>query len=236
MFSGLRSQWIILSSGVERNSNAVHNCWANLRVRLSETPRKLVLRNKSYRLYDSSSNTKHRWLRHMKWRFNRTVKSKKKKKTIKLFSSVMHRWQLLRTSDRTARNARDRFNIGGQMAYRYNICFQRRPCSSSRATWLRFGPGWEKVFCFWWFWRPRGIALRGRRLWQLGRKSPCRWESQFRSDRESVRRVVQCSRDYHRRNHRCILCALSYCAAGQSLRQALVAALVFSSWHNIPVI
>ena len=50
MFSGLRSQWIILSSGVDRKSRAVQSCWANLRVKLSETPRKLVFRNRSYRL------------------------------------------------------------------------------------------------------------------------------------------------------------------------------------------
>ena len=47
MFSGFRSQWMTLISGVERNSRAVHSCWANLRVRLRETPRKLVLRSSS---------------------------------------------------------------------------------------------------------------------------------------------------------------------------------------------
>jgi len=47
MFSGLRSQWIMLSSGDARNSSAVHSCWANLHVRFSETPRKLVLRSRS---------------------------------------------------------------------------------------------------------------------------------------------------------------------------------------------
>lgn len=73
IFSGLRSQWIMLSSGVDRNSKAVHSCCANLRVRFRETPRKLVLRSKSYRLYDSSSKTRHRWLRHMKCRFSFTT-------------------------------------------------------------------------------------------------------------------------------------------------------------------
>lgn len=72
MFSGLRSQWMIFSSGVERNSSAVQSCCENFRVRLRETPRKLVLRNRSYRLYERSSNTRQRWLRHMKWRFSRT--------------------------------------------------------------------------------------------------------------------------------------------------------------------
>lgn len=47
MFSGLRSQWITLISGIERNNRAVQSCWANLRVRFSETPRKFVLRNNS---------------------------------------------------------------------------------------------------------------------------------------------------------------------------------------------
>ena len=73
MFSGLRSQWMMDSSGVDRKSSAVQSCCANLRVRFSETPRKLVLRSRSYRLYDSSSNTRHRWLRHIKCRFKRTA-------------------------------------------------------------------------------------------------------------------------------------------------------------------
>jgi len=73
IFSGLRSQWIMLSSGVERNSKAVQSCCANLRVRFRDTPRKLVLRSRSYRLYDSNSKTRHRWLRHMKCRFSFTT-------------------------------------------------------------------------------------------------------------------------------------------------------------------
>jgi len=73
IFSGLRSQWIMLSSGVDRNSKAVHSCCANLRVKLRDTPRKLVLRSKSYKLYDSNSKTRHRWLRHMKCRFSFTT-------------------------------------------------------------------------------------------------------------------------------------------------------------------
>lgn len=73
IFSGLRSQWIMLSSGVDRNSKAVHSCCANLRVKFRDTPRKLVLRSKSYRLYDSNSKTRHRWLRHMKCRFSFTT-------------------------------------------------------------------------------------------------------------------------------------------------------------------
>lgn len=50
MFSGLRSQCMMFSSGVARNSSAVHSCWANLRVKLRDTPRKFVFRNKSYKL------------------------------------------------------------------------------------------------------------------------------------------------------------------------------------------
>lgn len=73
MFSGFRSQWMMLSSGVARKSSAVHSCWANFRVRLSETPRKLVFRSRSYRLYESISNTRQRWFRNMKWRFRWTV-------------------------------------------------------------------------------------------------------------------------------------------------------------------
>lgn len=74
MFSGFRSQWMMLSSGVARNSSAVHNCWANFRVRFKETPLKFVFRNKSYRLYDNISNTKQRWFRNMKCRFKCTEK------------------------------------------------------------------------------------------------------------------------------------------------------------------
>lgn len=77
MFSGLRSQWIICSSGVDRYSNARQSCCANLRVKFRETPRKLVLRRRSYRLYESSSNTKHKWFLHIKWRFRRTGKRTK---------------------------------------------------------------------------------------------------------------------------------------------------------------
>lgn len=73
MFSGFRSQCIMFSSGVLRNRRAVHSCCANLRVRFSETPRKFVFLNRSYRLYDSSSKTRHRWLRHIKWRLSLTV-------------------------------------------------------------------------------------------------------------------------------------------------------------------
>ena len=77
MFSGFRSQCMMFSSGVARNSSAVQSCWANFLVRLRETPRKLVLRNRSYRLYDSSSNTRHRWLRNMKCLFRVTATNKK---------------------------------------------------------------------------------------------------------------------------------------------------------------
>lgn len=73
MFSGFRSQWMMLSSGVARKSSAVHSCWANFRVRLSETPRKLVFRSRSYKLYDSISNTRQRWFRNMKCRFRWTA-------------------------------------------------------------------------------------------------------------------------------------------------------------------
>lgn len=33
--------------GVLKNKSAVHSCWANFRVKLSETPRKFVLRSRS---------------------------------------------------------------------------------------------------------------------------------------------------------------------------------------------
>lgn len=72
MFSGFRSQCIMFSSGVLRNNSAVQSCCANLRVRFSETPRKFVFLSRSYRLYESSSNTRHRWLRHIKWRLSLT--------------------------------------------------------------------------------------------------------------------------------------------------------------------
>ena len=62
----------MFNSGVARNNNAVHNCWANLRVKFKETPLKFVFRNKSYKLYDRSSNTKHRWLLNVKCLFNFT--------------------------------------------------------------------------------------------------------------------------------------------------------------------
>lgn len=73
MFSGFRSQWITVMFSCDRKLSAAHSCWANLRVRFSETPRKFVFRNSSYRLYESSSNTRHRWFRNMKWRFSFTV-------------------------------------------------------------------------------------------------------------------------------------------------------------------
>ena len=47
IFSGFKSQWMTLSSGVERYSRAVQSCWANLRVRLRETPWKLVFLSSS---------------------------------------------------------------------------------------------------------------------------------------------------------------------------------------------
>jgi hypothetical protein len=47
MFSGFRSQWMIFISGEERKRRAVAICCANFRVKLSETPRKLVLRSRS---------------------------------------------------------------------------------------------------------------------------------------------------------------------------------------------
>lgn len=65
-------QWRTFSSGWERKSNADNNCKANLRVKFSDTPRKFVLRNKSYKLYDNNSKTRHRWLRNVKCRFNFT--------------------------------------------------------------------------------------------------------------------------------------------------------------------
>ena len=73
IFSGLRSQCMIFNSGHDKNSSAVAICWANFLVKLSDTPRKLVFLNKSYRLYDNSSNTKHKWFRHMKWCFSFTT-------------------------------------------------------------------------------------------------------------------------------------------------------------------
>ena len=91
MFSGFRSrrmtrsftrpttwchlpQWRTLRSGWERNRSAERSCSANFRVRFNETPRKFVLRNRSYRLYDSNSKTRHRWFRKVKFRFNFTRK------------------------------------------------------------------------------------------------------------------------------------------------------------------
>lgn len=47
IFSGFKSQWIMLSSGVAKNNNAVHNCWANFLVKFSDTPLKFVFLNKS---------------------------------------------------------------------------------------------------------------------------------------------------------------------------------------------
>lgn len=64
--------FVYVLPGWLRNSSAVHNCCANLRVRLSDTPLKLVLRSRSYKLYDNSSNTRHRWFRHIKWHFSFT--------------------------------------------------------------------------------------------------------------------------------------------------------------------
>lgn len=87
MFSGFRSQWMMLSSGVAKKSSAVHSCWANFRVRLSETPRKLVFRRRSYRLYESISNTRQRWLRNMKCLFRWTAEKKK---------NIMRRWVKVR--------------------------------------------------------------------------------------------------------------------------------------------
>lgn len=60
------------SPGVLRNNNAVHNCCANLRVRFNDTPLKFVFLSRSYRLYESNSNTRHRWFRHIKCLFNFT--------------------------------------------------------------------------------------------------------------------------------------------------------------------
>lgn len=91
MFSGFRSrrmtksfprtttrchlpQWRTLRSGWERNRSAERSCSANFRVRFNETPRKFVLRNRSYRLYDNNSKTRHRWFRKVKFRFNFTRK------------------------------------------------------------------------------------------------------------------------------------------------------------------
>ena len=67
MFSGFKSQWMMLKSLDTKNISAVHNCCANLRVKFKETPRKLVLRRRSYKLYDKSSNTRHKWFRCIKW-------------------------------------------------------------------------------------------------------------------------------------------------------------------------
>lgn len=79
IFSGFKSQWMMLSSGVDRNSRAVHSCWANFRVRLRETPLKFVLRSRSYKLYDNSSNTRHKWFLHIKCLFNLTETKKRQK-------------------------------------------------------------------------------------------------------------------------------------------------------------
>lgn len=54
------------------NKPTKKTCCPNFLVRLSETPWKSVFLNKSYKLYERSSNTRHKWLRHMKWVFNFT--------------------------------------------------------------------------------------------------------------------------------------------------------------------
>ena len=69
-------QWRTFNSGCDRKSKADNNCKANFRVKLSDTPRKFVLRNRSYKLYDNNSNTRHKWLRNVKCRFNLTEKKK----------------------------------------------------------------------------------------------------------------------------------------------------------------
>jgi len=79
MFSGFKSQWIIFSSGVDRYSKAVHICWANFLVRFNETPLKFVFLSKSYKLYDKSSKTKHKWFLYMKCLLSRTVEKKKQR-------------------------------------------------------------------------------------------------------------------------------------------------------------
>ena len=73
MFSGFKSQWIIFSSGVDKYSNAVHICCANFLVKFNDTPLKFVFRSKSYKLYDNSSNTKHKWFLYIKCLLSRTV-------------------------------------------------------------------------------------------------------------------------------------------------------------------
>lgn len=46
--------------GLLKNNRAVHSCWANFRVKFSDTPLKFVFRSKSYKLYDKSSKTRHK--------------------------------------------------------------------------------------------------------------------------------------------------------------------------------
>ena len=87
IFSGFKSQWmtekyfflfsssktslsddtcpmrqinLLESSGFESSFSEWHNCWANFLVRLRETPLKLVLRKRSYKLLLKSSKTRHR--------------------------------------------------------------------------------------------------------------------------------------------------------------------------------
>jgi len=69
----------MLSSGVARNNNAVHSCCANFLVKFNDTPRKFVFRKRSYRLYDNSSNTKHKWFLNIKCLLSFTEMKRKDK-------------------------------------------------------------------------------------------------------------------------------------------------------------
>ncbi len=137
MFSGFRSQWMMLSSGVARNSSAVHNCWANFRVRFKETPLKFVFRNKSYRLYDNISNTKQRWFRNMKCRFKCT----EKRNTFRYF---FFNWRnalyakILKWYQRIE-----------QAAYLYSISSLCHVCSWAREAVLQFELDSERPSCSW---------------------------------------------------------------------------------------
>ena len=77
IFSGFRSEWMTDRLGEERKRRAVSSWVANLRVRVRETPWNWVFFSSSYRLQDSSSNTRQRWLRNTKCRFNVTANTHK---------------------------------------------------------------------------------------------------------------------------------------------------------------
>lgn len=63
-FSGLRSQWMMRDSRSTAMASRIWDTNTLTRDRLS--PRNLLCRMSSYRLRDSSSKARHRWLRYRK--------------------------------------------------------------------------------------------------------------------------------------------------------------------------